>query len=355
MTTKRTFTCTAEILPLTGEALPGRIELMPLGPIRLQDRRGEVGRVTDAAGLIARTMAAAKGGMLPIDFAHGMDGQGNRDGRAAGWITSLEVSGQRIVASVEWTPAGEEALRGRHFRFISPTFTVPEGQSEVGRILRAGLTNDPALPELALVASQQENDLMPQWLKQLAAKLGMPEETDEAKVLAAAESAIDQAEHAAGIVTAAGLTGELTETAATAIAAKITAAPEGGADPDPSKFVPMSAFQELSAKFTTLTASVNEDRAGAVVTAAMEAGKVTPGLEDWARKYAASDLAGFKTWLASAPVVVDGKSVTPKGAPENADHLTADERAVIAATGVSEEAFLAQKQGKPLVPAKKDA
>lgn len=355
MNMKHTFTCTAEVLPLSGEELPSRIELMPLGPIRLQDSRGEVGRVTDAAGLIARTMGAAKGGMLPIDFAHGMDGQGTRDGRAAGWITSLEVEGHRIMASVEWTPAGEDALRGRLFRFISPTFTVPEGQTEVGRILRAGLTNDPALPELAHVASQQENDLMPQWLKQLAAKLGMPEETDEAKVLAAAESAINQATRAAGIVTAAGLTGELTETAATAIAAKVGAAPADDADPDPSKFVPMSAFQELSAKFTTLTASVSEDRAGTVVKAAMEAGKVTPGLEGWARKYAASDLDGFKTWLASAPVVIDGKAVTPKGAPDNADQLTADERNVIAATGVSEAAFLAQKQGKPLVPAKKEA
>jgi phage I-like protein len=346
-----TFTAGAMVLPLSGEALPSRIELIPVGDLRLGDERGLVGQITNPAALIQRTMAAAKGGVLPVDFAHGMDGQGTGDTRAAGWITALDVEGDRIMATVEWTPVGTEALQGRIYRFISPTFTVPEEGGEAGLILRAGLTNNPAFRELAKVASLQENPKMPQWLTQLAAKLGMPEETDETKIMAAAESAINQAGNAAPIITAAGLTGVLTETAATAITAKITASSESG-EPDPAKYVPIAAVSELTGQLASLRAEVSGDKADTIVTAAVKEGKVTPALEPWARKYAASDLEGFKTWLAGAPVVVDGTTVTPPGdASLSAGKLTAEERQVITATGISEEAFLATKQGK--APAKK--
>tara|TARA_R110000796_G_scaffold45616_14_gene110310 strand:- start:1805 stop:2872 length:1068 start_codon:yes stop_codon:yes gene_type:complete len=355
MNKQQTFTCDAQFVPVESGQIPTRIELMPTGDLNLADERGLVGQVTDAQALITRSMAAAKGGMLPIDFGHGMDGLSGSDSRAAGWITGLSLNGDRIMANVEWSSAGEEALKGRVYRFISPTFTVFEGTREAGLILRAGLTNNPALPQLAMVASTQEKDTMPQWLKQLAAKLGMPDEADEAKITAAAEAAIDQVVHAASIVTAAGLTGPLTETAATAITTKMTAAATP-ADPDPAKFVPMAAFQELSAQVSTLTASTASDKAQTVVTAAMQEGKVTPALKDWATKYAASDLSGFQTWLAGAPVVVDGKAATPKGAPILAEgELTAEEKVVCAATGVSHEAFLATKQGKAPAIVKKGA
>lgn len=355
MNTPLIFTADAQVIPFDGEALPTRIELIPVGELHLADQRGTVGRITDAAALIERTMAYAKGGMLPIDFAHGMEVQGGGDHRAAGWITGLELEGNRIMASVEWTPVGAEALKGRIYRFISPTFTVPVPGSEVGLILRAGLTNNPAFRELAKVASHQENPKMPKWLIQLAAKLGMPEETDEAKIVAAAEGAIDQANNAVPIITAAGLTGALTETAATAITAKITAS-ASDAEPDPAKYVPISAVSELTGQLAAMRAEINGDKAETVVTAAMKEGKVTPGLESWARKYAAADLDGFKTWLGNAPVVVDGKAVTPGGQPVvAAGALTADERIVIAATGITEEAFLATKQGKPVPAQKKEA
>ena len=349
MTTKFIFTSSTEVLPKPGGALPSRIEIMPLGPLRLDDQRGEVGRLTDAASLVARTMAAAKGGVLPIDFGHGMDGLGTGDQRAAGWITGLDVEKDRVMATVEWTLPGEQALRDRTYRFISPTFTVPTDGGEVGVILRAGLTNNPAFRELAKLASTQEKTSMPQWLKLLAAKLGMPEETDEAKIAAAAESAIDQAGRAAGIVTAAGLTGDLTETAATAITAKIAAS-----TPDPAKFVPVEAVRQLTGDLASLRQQIDGDKAQAVVAAALASGKVPPSLEEWAATYAASDLKGFETYLASVRPIVGGGRVTPDGKPPNGDGiLSAEERSVCAATGVSEAAFLATKQGKPL-PQKKE-
>jgi len=61
---------------------PTRIELMPTGAFTLRDRAGNLGnvsaKVTDPAALIRRSLASATGGMLPIDFAHGLDDPGAR-------------------------------------------------------------------------------------------------------------------------------------------------------------------------------------------------------------------------------------------------------------------------------------
>lgn len=350
------FTCDAQLIPLQGKVVPTRIELMPLGMLTLADVRGSVGQVTDAAALIERTMAAAKGGVLPIDFGHGMDGLNGGDPRAAGWITGLSVEGRRIMADVEWSSAGEEALGGKVYRFISPTFTISKETREAGLILRAGLTNNPAFPELAMVASTKENDTMPQWLKLLAAKLGMPDETDEAKITTAAEVAIDQVTHAASIITAAGLTGPLTATAATAIAAKITAAAQSG-EPDPAKYAPISVVSALQNDLAVLTAQVQGSTAEQLVTAAMQEGKLQPALKDWGLQLAKSNPDAFKTFVASATPILDGKSVTPQGDPLKLDQgvLTADEKIMCSKMAISEEAFLATKQGTKLPAVKKEA
>lgn len=355
--TLATFTSSASLIDLgaQADALPSRIELMPIGNIDLQDERGVVGAVTDAQALIARSMAAAKGGILPIDFDHGLDNEERGDRRAAGWITALDVQGDRIMATVEWTTDGAASLKGRMFRFISPTFTAPKEGGEVGLILRAGLTNNPALPELAKVASQQETPTMPKWLKQLAAKLGMPEETDEAKILAAAETKIDEANRAEPIVTAAGLTGALTETAATAIEAKLKTG-AASVEPDPTKFVPMATFEATSQKLARLQETVGTNEVAVAIQKATADGKLAPAMNGWAEEYAKKDLDGFKTWAASAPVLVDGERKTPEGDPTPSPiTLSEAERQVIAATGVTEEAFLATKQGKKPDPKKKDA
>jgi len=345
----------AHIITASAGQLPTRIEIFPTGTITLRDARGTVGVVADAEALIERTMAQAKGGMLPIDFGHGMDGEAGADPRAAGWITSLSVEGDRIMADVEWTSVGAEALEGRLFRFISPTFTANERTRQIGRILRAGLTNDPALPELRQLASKQENDEMPQWMKDLAAKLGLPEDADEATIQATAEKAIDQVAHIQPVITAAGLTGDLTEAGATGIVTKLTASNAGA--PDPAAFVPRVAFDEMKVQLAALQTQVSTDRASDVVTAAMADGKLPPRMEQWGRDYAAKDLAGFQTWLASTPVIVDGQVQTPAGDPNDADDavLTASEKAVCAEMGLTEEAFLATKQGDAAPAVKKGA
>lgn len=115
-------------------------------------------------------MALAPGGVLPIDFDHrSFAGQGKSESRAAGWISGLSVEGDRIMASVDWMPEGRKALEERAYRFISPVFdNLPSG--EVVRIGGAGLVNNPALPQLRQLASQEQN-MDP--IKQIAGLLGI--------------------------------------------------------------------------------------------------------------------------------------------------------------------------------------
>jgi len=66
---------------------PTTVELLPLGDIALRQRNGVraavSGKVTNAVKLIASSLDRAAAGMLPIDFDHGLDDLGAKDGRAA--------------------------------------------------------------------------------------------------------------------------------------------------------------------------------------------------------------------------------------------------------------------------------
>ncbi|MEL7117608.1 MAG: phage protease [Pseudomonadota bacterium] len=338
-------------LALDTGTLPSRIEVIATGELVMRDGRGHIGRISDPEAVIDLSMQMAHSGVIQIDFDHGMEAEGG-DGRAAGWITNLSVEGDRIMGEVEWTPLGSEALQGKIYRFLSPTFYVSKTSKEVTFIERAALTNNPAFGELKQLASQQETPAMPKWLKDLAAQLGMPDEADEAKITAALSAAVDVSKQAAELVTAAGLEGALDETKVTAITAKMTASSE--TSPDPAKFVPIGQFEDLTKEVASLQKQVGTQTTDALVKAAMESGKVSPAMKDWATEYAAKDAAGFQKWAAAAPAIAPGGELITELVPPNDDGaLTEDEKKVCAAMGVTEEAFLATKMGK--APAKKEA
>lgn len=89
---------------------------------------------------------------LPIDFSH------NDWREAAGWIKSLEVVGESLMATVEWSTEGQEALEGGMFKCISPSFYPaccgewydPEDSETTARnvLVGAGLTNIPFFKSL---------------------------------------------------------------------------------------------------------------------------------------------------------------------------------------------------------------
>lgn len=326
--------CAAAPLPAD---LDERVELIPVGAFRLADKRGrqEMRLVpADAARVIAASLAAVPGGALPIDFDHRSIGpQGAADSRAAGWITAMEVEGDRVLASVEWTEDGRRAIEGRSYRFLSPVFkTWPDGR--VALIEGAGLVNNPALPQLRQLASKDEH-MDP--IEQIAGLLGMDAGAPD-KIVERVEALCETETQLASITEAAGVTGD---DAVTQVCARLSTASEA----DPAKYVPLATFTELQTQFASLQGEIAGDKAEAALQKAREAGKLTPALESWAASFAAKDLDGFETWAASAPVVVNlsGRRLAGRPAPRQTDALDSTERQVASMMGLSDEAFLATR------------
>lgn len=308
-----------------------RIELMPLGEFRLGDKRGILPmRIDDVEAVIATSLASARGNELLIDFDHrSYAPQTTRDSRAAGWITGMDVEGDRVMASVRWTPEGKAALEGRGFRFISPVFqNRPDG--EVVRIEGAGLVNEPALPQLRQLASK-EDDMNP--IEEIAKLLGIAADKPE-DLVARVRKLLGTETNLASIATAAGVSGDDT---VTQICSKLTAQA-----PDPAAFVPMSMFQGVQ----TQLASLQEAEATRTVEAALEGaraeGKLTPDMEPWARQLASKDIEQFTGWATVAPVRVPlgQRQLAGREPPARTSALTETERQMASMIGVSEEKFL---------------
>lgn len=309
-----------------------RIELIPVGPFKTQDRR-PVFTLADPAGVIARSFSLAAGGLLPIDFDHRSFGK-PADTRAAGWISAMSVEGDRVMASVEWTAEGRAALESRAYRFLSPVFKTDRVTDEVLLIEGAGLVNYPALPELRQLASREDDmDLS----EVIAGLLGLPVDNPDAiqgriTALLGAETQLASISRAAGVEGA---------DAVTQICSRLNNAP---GRPDPAQFAPMSIVNDLQRQLASLQDERNTSRVDDALEAARAAGKLVPSAEDWARQYASKDLEGFKTWVAAAPAVFTGKRIVA-GDPPKADpsQLTREERQVCSQMGLDEAQFLATR------------
>jgi phage I-like protein len=66
-------------------------------------------------------------------------------------LKAFKVENGSIFARVEWTAEAAEAVKGKKYRYVSPVFEHAKDGS-VERILRAALTNNPALIELPALA-----------------------------------------------------------------------------------------------------------------------------------------------------------------------------------------------------------
>ncbi len=333
MTNLTRHTCALASFPAD---LTDRIDLMPVGPFRLADKRGrQMMTLSNVAEVIAASLSSATGGVLPIDFDHrSLAPQGSADSRAAGWITDLEVDGNRLMASVEWTSEGREALEGRSYRFVSPVFKTRKN-GQVALIEGAGLVNNPALPELRQIASKDEH-MEP--IEQIAALLGQPADNTDT-IVGRIEALLETETQMASVVSAAGATGDDVVTQVCALLQ------DGGGEVDPAKFVPMSTFSELQTQFASLQDEVGEGKTEVALEKARFEGKLTPGMEGWATRLASKDLGEFESWAASAPVVVPPKAgrLAGRTPPANPENLDATERQVASLMGVNEEAFLATR------------
>jgi phage I-like protein len=196
--------------------VPDAIHLLPLGKFQAVD--GRKFDNANPAALVAAFQAGSK--QLVIDENHGTDyaAKAGFSARAVGHIVGMEVRDDGMWGTVEWNEDGLALLAKKSYSGISAVVGFdPSGK--VTSILRAAMTNDPAITGLTQLFHNQETTME---LAALRAALGLPDTADEAACLEAARTAHQSrttaATHLATFAAAAGVgTGSTAEQIVAAI------------------------------------------------------------------------------------------------------------------------------------------
>lgn len=341
----------AAAIAVEGNTAPEWVQLFPMGAVKPVDGR-EPWDATDAQAIVSASKMPAS-----IDYDHGTDRvqQGERNSRAAGWMQELKIGGPNgepgIWAKVDWTPAGGKAVADREYRYISPVFMHRKKDRAITKVLRASLTNDPALELKALASQQQETTLD---LKELAVKLGLPETATLAEVMAkidalqTAQTALASKTKLLGnVAVAAGLSSdkEVGDTEVTAICAKLKVP----ATADATKMGEMQQkIDELNIELANVKKGNADDKAKTEVEKAIADGKLPPAQKDWAIGYCSRDPEGFAKFIGAQPKLLPNGSLAPQGAKEG--DLSDEQKQVCEQLGLDPEVYK-----KELASQKKEA
>ncbi len=256
-----TATCDVE---LSGNKPPEWVHLLPAGNIGGRDGRTFL---NDAPEVV---LAAFKAGAidLPIDYEHQSEHRektGAGPVPAAGWIKDLELRGDGIWGRVSWTERAAELIRNREYRFLSPVVLFEKTKRRVMRLKSAGLVHTPNLHLTALAS--QEDPTMDQspLIARLVKLLGLEDGADEEEIFAALEERL-----------------------------------KSGGKPDPAKYVPIEALQDLMQKRTSDKAEMRQEHVAGKVRQAVADGYITPAMRDWATELCTANEAAFDTFVSAA-------------------------------------------------------
>lgn len=144
--------------------------------------------------------AADPGYRVLIDFEHHSYEQGGgMSSAASGWINKMEARPDGVYAEVEWTDAGEAAIKNRRYRFLSPVW-YPHDCDHLGnnryrprRIDTVGMTNRNRMTTIQPLWNRGDEPHDPinhniqntMDIEKLNKELGLPEGTTEQGVFAA--------------------------------------------------------------------------------------------------------------------------------------------------------------------------
>ena len=293
---QETIICAAD--PASLEGVPREVKILPLG--RVQSMKGTF-EVDDES---CRTiMAQFKGRHLDlvIDYEH----QTLKDVQApaGGWIKDIYKGDDALVAKVEWTPKAQEYLKNREYRYLSPVVTVRRKDRKAIGLHSVALTNTPAIDGMFAIVNSagfpageiddpQGGENM-EFLKALAAMLGLPETATEEDVKNAVDALLKKGTEVVANSTILSMLGLENDAKTEDVTGKIQQMKNGG-----------DVAEELAA----LKQQIAKKDADEAVALALKDGKISAAQKEWASQYALKDPEGFSGFLEKAsPVVPMGK------------------------------------------------
>ena len=191
------------------------VQLSPFGEYPQTSEDGvEIKQICDADAF-RRIVDQFRPGEIPVDYDHAIESDDGST-RAAAWITRLWIDDDDgLMGTLALTPSGEEAIKGREYRYLSPAWILgADGRPD--RLMSVALTNRPNLPVSPVINSasrratttialnisasgdtggkQNNQPTIDTTMDQIKTLLGLDAAADDAAVLAAVQSLLDTIE-----------------------------------------------------------------------------------------------------------------------------------------------------------------
>lgn len=309
----------------SGEVALSSIQVLPYGWVETD--KGKFLVDEQALALIMQEFAAKKNDKV-IDYEH--QTLDNVVAPAAAWIKQLVNKGKDgLWADVEWTPRAAEFVKNKEYRYLSPVVFARKSDGRAVVLHSCGLTNTPAIDGMQPLANKETEDNNMDYLKKVAALLGLPETATEDDAKQAIVMLQNKAQAGSQAVADKDILSllDVPETATLSdVKGKIIALK------NPSGYVKAEEFKALQDKLAT---KERDD----LVELALKSGKVAPAQKGWAEQYALKDPEGFKSFLKDAPAVVPVGSEVAGGETKRKQELDEAQLQVNKALGLDDETF----------------
>lgn len=344
----------------------GWYQLLPAGKFKSRDGRPHDTAdgywdldADSAAALIAATKVTAPKVLIDYDHATLNVAKTGEKAPAAAWLkTDSDIEwreGKGLYIRPSWTKAAQKHIDEKEYAFLSAVFPYDK-QGRPLLLRMAAITNDPGLVGLdpvaklaadvsvsfhtpnasASVYGQTGDHVLNELLKQMLEKLGITLSGDlTQEQQTAALSALD------ALQTKANSADGLEQQVAT-LSAKTS-------EVDLSKYVPIEAYNGVVGEMAVLKAGSDQQSLESLIADAKKAGKVVAAEESYLTNFGKQQgVAALSAMLESRPAIAalsatqtDGKK--PKQDQKDGNELSVDELAVLKATGLTKEQYLATK------------
>ena len=289
---------------------PEVISVLPLGHVT--SAKGEF-NVDGESFSAMKAQIAQRGVDLVVDYEHQtLTGE---QAPAAGWVKELFLDDGQIKARVEWTDKAKAYLENREYRYLSPVITVRKTDNKAMGLHSIALTNTPAIEHMEAIVNSLNfeggQNTMNEFMKKLAALLGLGEDATEEQVAEALKACVEENKSLkeSAAEAAKQQPAEDDKVVANKAVCELLGLKAGAATADVAAAIMALKGGNIGGvnlveQVKSLEAKLADRDAEEAVELALKAGKITPAQRDWAKGYALKSLDDFRGFVEKAPQVV---------------------------------------------------
>ena len=278
--------------------VPDVVKILPMGLVKSQ--KGDFVVDNESFESIERIFKT-RGIDIVIDYEH----QTLEDVQApaSGWIKSLFIQDGAIACKVEWTPKAQEYLKNKEYKYLSPVVVVRKRDGKAVALSSVGLTNTPAIDGMYSIVNSNKfhiGDDSVDFLKKMAAALGLSENATEEEVVAAVAE-LNKKKEDGEVKT------EEQDTVANKVIGGLVGVNSGKTEDIVAAILALKNNKDgfvSVAEFNSLKEKLEKKETEDIVVKALKDGKLMPVQKEWAVEYALKDREGFKRFIDQAPRIV---------------------------------------------------